>query len=146
MAALRDLELGRGRRIPARLLSVRFTRSSGPGGQNVNKLATRAELRLDLDAAEAVLGARSIARVRARWPRRLDARGRLRVVCGRRRSQARNVELACTQMESLLVQALAVTRARRATRPSAASRERRLGTKRRTADRKRQRRRPSDQD
>jgi len=139
VAALRDLDLGRGRRLSARCLSVRFSRAGGPGGQNVNKVATRAELRLDLGRAEAALGPRAVARIRACWPRRFDAKGRLRVVCGRSRHQARNVELACARMEELLREALVVRRPRRDTKPTTGSRERRLRDKRAAGARKRDR-------
>jgi ribosome-associated protein len=139
VAALRDLDLGRGRRVPGRLLGVRFARAGGPGGQNVNKVATKAEVRLDLDAAAGALGAANVARVRARLAARLDAGGRLVVASAATRHQARNVERALARMEELLRGALARPKPRRATRPGAASRERRLAGKRARAEAKRRR-------
>jgi ribosome-associated protein len=140
VAELRDLDLGRGRRLPARLLSARFVRAGGKGGQNVNKLATKAELRLDLDGAGAILGSDATARLRARLARRLAADGRLLVASARTRHQARNVDDALARMEALLRSALAERRKRRPTRPSRASRERRLAEKRAQSQRKRERR------
>jgi ribosome-associated protein len=144
VAGLRDLDLGQGRRVPARHLSVRFTRAGGPGGQNVNKVATRAEVRLDLAGAEHALGPVRCARIRRNLATRIDAEGRLRVASAVTRHQARNVEAALVRMEQLLGGALAVPRARRSTKPTRASRERRLSQKRARADTKARRRRPAD--
>ena len=146
MAGLRDLEISERRVIPARLLSVHFSRASGPGGQNVNKVATKVDLRLDLDGATAYLGEGAVTRVREKLASRLDGKGRLQVVSSRSRLQARNLETALARMEELIRRVLPRPRARKPTRPTRGSRERRLAEKRQQSDKKRLRSRDPHQD
>jgi ribosome-associated protein len=128
-------------RVPAHALHVRAVRASGPGGQNVNKVATKIDLRVDLGAVE---GLSDEARVRLQWlaRHRLDAEGRLVVTSQVTRNQARNLEDARDKVRGLVTAALVTPRARRASRPTAASRERRLSVKKQRASVKRLRGRP----
>ena len=128
-------------RVPAHALHVRAVRASGPGGQNVNKVATKIDLRVDLDAVE---GLSADARARLQWlaRHRLDAEGRLVVTSQLTRNQARNLEDARDKVRDLVAAALVRPRARRASRPTAASRERRLTVKKQRSSVKRLRGRP----
>jgi len=103
----------------------------------VNKVATKVDLRLDLDGAAAHLGAEDVARIREKLASRLDGAGRLHVVSSESRLQARNLEAALARMERLIQRALAKPRPRKPTRPTRGSRERRLAGKRQQSDKKR---------
>lgn len=121
-----------GVRIPAAALEARGVRSGGPGGQNVNKVASRAELVVDLALVEGLdEGAR--VRLAALAEGRRDAEGRLRVTAGESRDFHRNLETAREKVRALVARALVVPKRRRATRPSAGSKERRIESKKRDA-------------
>jgi ribosome-associated protein len=135
---------GSGLRIPRAELLVRATRAGGPGGQNVNKVASRVELVWDFGRSEAPTPEQK-ARLAAKLESRLDAAGRLRVVAAEHRSQLRNRDAAEARLVELVAGALRVPKKRKPTRPTLASKERRLEAKRRAAARKRERRRPHDE-
>lgn len=130
-------------RVPASALHVRAVRASGPGGQNVNKVATKITLRVDLGAVEGLPeDARARLAVLARH--RLDAQGRLVVTSQATRNQARNLEDARVKVRSLIAAALRRPRPRRPSRPSPTAKERRLAEKKRRGAIKESRRRPDD--
>jgi ribosome-associated protein len=124
--------------VPVERLQWSQARSGGPGGQHVNKTESKAELRV----AVADLGLRPAARERLERlaGSRLDADGTLLICCDETRSLRRNRDLALERLSELVVEALAVPRPRRMTRPSRGSIERRLESKRRTSERKSDRR------
>jgi ribosome-associated protein len=124
--------------VPASALEVRAVRSSGPGGQNVNKVASKVELRVNL---ERIVGLDEAARARLRdlTAGRLDAEGRLLLTSQRFRDQPRNLEDAREKARALIARALRPPKPRRPTRATRASRERRLDAKKKAAARKRAR-------
>jgi ribosome-associated protein len=122
--------------IPDRDLSLSFVRSAGPGGQNVNKLATAAQLRFDLGGSSA-LGAEVKARLRALSGRRLTAGDVLLIIARNHRTQEGNRREAEARLAELIRRALVAPKARRPTRPSGAARERRLADKQRRQSAKR---------
>lgn len=125
-------------RVPLSEVELRFSRSSGPGGQHAQKTETRVEAVFDVEASTA-LTPRQKQRVLAK------AGPVLRAVAQDERSQWRNRELAVERLADALREALRVERRRVPTQPSAAARERRLAEKRRRGERKRLRRDPSNE-
>jgi ribosome-associated protein len=129
--------------IPRGELRWRFSRSSGPGGQGVNTADSRVELRWDLVASDVLneaLKARAVERLGGRL---ID--GVLSVVVSEERAQLQNRQIAERRLAALVAQAIAPPPARRhATKPSKGSVERRLDSKRRAAQIKRNRQRPDD--
>ena len=133
------MHVSRGVRIPLAEVELRVSRSSGPGGQHANVTASRVEAVFDVADSPSLSEAQR-KRVMARVGPRLTA------VAQDTRSQARNRDLALERLRSRLAAALSVPRARRATKPTRASRTERLESKRRRSDVKRARRRPSNDD
>ncbi|MDE2219835.1 MAG: aminoacyl-tRNA hydrolase [Gammaproteobacteria bacterium] len=114
--------------IPESDLSIAFVRGTGPGGQNVNKVATTAQLRFDV-AGTALLDDAARARLRALAGHRLTAEGELLIVARNHRTQEGNRREALGRLRELLGRALQPPKLRRPTRPSRASKERRLAGK-----------------
>jgi ribosome-associated protein len=129
------LRIGRGAAVPLSEVELRTSRSSGPGGQHANVTASRVEATFDV-AASGSLSEEQKRRIMARCG------PVVRATAQDTRSQARNRELALERLRSRLAAALTVQRPRRATKPTAASRRRRVETKRRRSELKRARRRP----
>jgi ribosome-associated protein len=123
--------------IPLSEVQVRASRSSGPGGQHANVTASRVEASFDVLESATLTDAQR-ERIVAR------AGARVAAISQDERSQARNRELALARLAERIAAALATPRHRRPTRPTAASRERRLAAKRRDSERKRERRPPED--
>jgi ribosome-associated protein len=123
--------------IPLSEIELRFSRSSGPGGQHAQKTETRVEAVFDVEGS-AALSAAQKQRVLSR------VGPVIRAVAQDERSQARNRELALERLAEQLRQALRVERKRVPTAPTAASKARRLEEKRRRANLKRLRREPPD--
>jgi ribosome-associated protein len=123
------IRIARGILIPAAALEWRAVRSSGPGGQNVNKVASKVDLRVDL-AQVSGLSAPARARLRAIAAARIDADGRLVVTSQRTRDQLRNLEDARDKVRKLVERAMREPRPRRLTQPRPAAIERRLRKKR----------------
>ena len=123
--------------LPLAEIELRFSRSSGPGGQHANTAETRVEAILDVEASSALTDVQK---------RRVIAKAgpTLRAVAQDERSQWRNRELAVERLVEQLREALKVQRRRVATKPTKASRERRLESKKRRSTTKQLRRRPPD--
>lgn len=125
-------------------LRIQFARSSGPGGQNVNKVNTRIELWIPLSA---IIGLthNALARLRRLAGRRITTEGELHLSAQTERSQERNRQAVMEKLRELLIQAMAEPKPRRATRPSKAAKRRRLESKRRRGQIKSQRKSPRDE-
>lgn len=114
--------------VPDSDLSVSFVRASGPGGQNVNKVASAVQLRFDL-AGTASLEDRVKARLRALAGRRVTDEGAVLIIARNHRTQEQNRREAFERLAELIRQALIEPKTRKATRPTRASKERRLARK-----------------
>ena len=132
-------------RIPEGDLAFSFVRAAGPGGQNVNKVASAAQLRFDLAGTQA-LNERVKARLRALAGRRLTAEGAILILARTHRTQEGNRREALERLDELIGRALVEPKPRRATKPTRASKERRLEGKARSQKIKRLRGRVRGED
>ncbi len=130
---MEDLPVTESLTIPGRELRVSFARSGGPGGQNVNKVETKVELRWR-PGESSVLSDEDRARLLERLARRLTGDGDLIVSSSRTRDQARNREDARRRLAAIVAEALERPKKRRPTRPTREARRRRLEEKRRRAE------------
>ena len=133
------LNVGAGVEVPLSEVELRSSRSSGPGGQHANVTASRIEAVFEIEASGS-LNEEQKRRLTRRYGARVTA------VAQDARSQARNRELAVERLRERLMEGLRKPKRRRATRPTAASKTRRLDAKRRRAERKAARKRPDPTD
>lgn len=124
--------------IPSSEFSLSFARSTGPGGQNVNKVNSKAVLRWKISDNASVPGD-ALRRFRERYGQRINNVGEVVIASDRHRDQPRNITDCYEKLRELIVSVLVAPRARKRSRPTRAAIERRLQSKRRKSDRKRNR-------
>lgn len=132
------LEIAPGVRVPAGVVELSFSSSSGPGGQNVNKRATRCQLRIAL--VDLPIHPDAIQRLQHIAPHLVTPSGDLLIDSDQERSQGRNREACFEKLRELLVVAAKRPKTRRATKPSRGSKERRIEGKKRRGEIKKSRR------
>lgn len=138
------IELGPGVTVSAAGLRVQFSRSSGPGGQNVNKLNTKAELWVSLSELRG-LDPPATERLRRLAGSKLTANDEVHITDESTRSQEANRQNAMQRLRELIIHAKKRPKVRRPTRPTKASRKRRLDSKRKRGQTKASRGRPADE-
>jgi ribosome-associated protein len=142
VAAENLLEVNESLFIPRGELDVRVSRSSGAGGQHVNKTSSRVEIFWNIPASRALTDEQR-NRLLEKLASRLTTQGSIRIVASDMRSQTRNRELAEEKLVETVRHGLIVPKKRRATRPTRASKEARLESKKRQSHKKSERRKKS---
>ena len=132
------LEITSGLQLDEQELTLTFARSGGPGGQNVNKVSSKVILRWN-PAQSAGLPEDVRLRLLSQQRARLTKEGELLITSQKTRDQGRNVEDCLEKLRTLILRAVHVPKARKATRPSRGSKERRLSAKKHNARRKQER-------
>jgi len=128
-------------RIPSSEFRFTFARSAGPGGQNVNKVNTKVTLHWPVDSSPS-LPEDVRERFRSKYSRRINKNGELVIYSQRYRDQGRNVDDCLDKLREMLLDVATAPKKRKATRPSRASKERRLRDKKAKSQTKESRRRP----
>jgi|SRR3989344_2603905 len=121
--------------VPESEISERFSRSGGKGGQNVNKLSTKAEVRWDIGSSQAFTDEEK-ERIKQVLRNRINKEGELIIVSQEERSQLQNRRLAIERLNELVSSALTLEKERISTKPTHASKERRLEEKKRQGEKK----------
>ncbi len=124
--------------IPLKEFSFSYARSPGPGGQNVNKVNTKVVLRWSVDESESLPKSVS-GRLKSKYPRRIAKTGELIIQSHRFRDQGRNVADVLNKLRELILTVAEEPKARKRSRPTKASKRRRIENKRRNSERKRSR-------
>ena len=133
------MEIIPGVRVPESAMRFQYARSSGPGGQNVNKVNTKAELWVPLSAI-AGLTERAMGRLRSMAGKRLTSAGEIHIAAETERSQEGNRGAVLDRLRALLSAAAHEPKPRRKTKPSRAAKRRRLESKRQRSETKSRRR------
>jgi ribosome-associated protein len=139
MRAMDALEILPTWSVPARELTVRFVRSSGPGGNNVNTVSTMVELWFAYSTSTALTPGKN-QRLQARFPSQVNQQGELVLVSDETRSQVMNLESVRGRLKEMILLVKVAPKVRRPTRPSRAAKQRRLSEKRHRGETKLRRR------
>lgn len=134
-----EIRLGPGVSVPTAAVRVKFVRGRGPGGQNVNKVSTAAELRLSVSDLQ-TMPERAMTRLREQAAGRITQEDEIVLFCDEYCSQERNRDAAIERLREIIVRALHEPKKRRPTKPSRAAKQRRLDGKKRRGEIKSMRR------
>ncbi|MCB0272715.1 MAG: aminoacyl-tRNA hydrolase [Bdellovibrionales bacterium] len=127
------------REVPSSAISTTFVRSSGPGGQNVNKVSTKAKIKIDISQLKNILTTEEMLSIYTKLKNRIDKNGFLHLTCDETRHQNRNLEIGLKRIESKLTQAIKKPKKRKPTKPTKSSKEKRLQYKKIRAEKKKSR-------